>query len=1192
MDFRHNEWDGKSGPDYVLPLSIAELLRDDVYAGYTVDENRDNWLNEVDLSIYDALLIVSPVGPDFSNEELNAITNYVKNGRGLLLTVDTQMYLEIMNQVPNQLAEQFGVTFFSDFYSYESIVNFEHPITRDMKQEDLFNPFLYWDAAIRTYPSDAVVLVDVLERKIPANSSSPGTLKASVSSDGETIYPAMIAMYFGKGRAVFGPANGLTQPWGAGNDYDLPEPCPNKMLLNTIKWLIGEKIPDDILNAEEELYASTYTAIQDITDTYVTMAAQNLQNVYRDAITLAVQWVVRLPKADKDAFIEIMQSWLREIAFTLGSEEIGTVEESDVSRITREKLRNSEGLLLTDAIKISHEEFMDARVVPNPNYNEEAIISDVNAVNFVIKVAEYPRKLHEVEARFNQLEDFRQHADEADMFAMLTETSIVATAPWLLWQLPVIEGVRKGIQITEFGSDAGAYICLNYLIGDVYLEELKLFNIYYRELQRVLNAIETGSLPRGSAKIVDIILPEKYTPNSMLPFGATVINDGELDLDARLIVTLKVSEGNLVLGPYYGQTITIPCGMEAQVFCDIVLPYHGGIHREYNAFFYVEYGYLSLEQTTGPLERSLKIEKAVIEFQKSVVLIPSHSTDVTVQISVRNNSGSDDDFIVTDTIPKELAASVYDIEFITTPYLVVEGDPVVQWSLYLPDGASAEIVYKVHTSLSPMDVEWLPLPAATITSSHNPDQTSVIFFGDEETLTKAIDKSLLRLKNTINNLPANAFYGGEQQADDDKEALSERIDELQASIHASDFKGALASLRNLFMRGAGGEPSIDDWITDEDAQSLILAVMEEAKFRIGLITLIQRDNAPPTTTILLSGTLGADDWYVTDVTVHLSAADNEGGSGVTETEYSLDDGETWEVYSGSFIVSEGITKLMYKSTDNAGNIEEAQRREVRVDKTPPNTSASLGGTAGNPPWFVSDVVVTLSATEKAEGSGVKLIEYAVDGVIWCEYSSPITISSEGMTTISFRSKDVAGNTEDAKSEQVYIDKTPPEARISFDKTTSKIIVSGSDNIGGDVDVEILSDSIDHAGTETFVYELTDDAGNNMMLSFERTTQEADGGDRLSSVKVLEIGYNDGDPIAPVSNDYEAKFAMDKKTGELKHLTCKINIGDTAIMSKYNGQKDETTITLKDDEPKEEKVTLRGLVIVELVTDSGKINFRY
>jgi len=81
------------------------------------------------------------------------------------------------------------------------------------------------------------------------------------------------------------------------------------------------------------------------------------------------------------------------------------------------------------------------------------------------------------------------------------------------------------------------------------------------------------------------------------------------------------------------------------------------------------------------------------------------------------------------------------------------------------------------------------------------------------------------------------------------------------------------------------------------------------------------DIIAPATALGLSGTLGNNSWYISDVQVALTATDNEGGSGVARTEYSFD-GTNWNTYTAPFaITNEGTTTVYYRSTDNTGNVE-------------------------------------------------------------------------------------------------------------------------------------------------------------------------------------------------------------------------------------------------------------------------------
>ncbi|OGO22967.1 MAG: hypothetical protein A2Z28_04635 [Chloroflexi bacterium RBG_16_51_9] len=99
------------------------------------------------------------------------------------------------------------------------------------------------------------------------------------------------------------------------------------------------------------------------------------------------------------------------------------------------------------------------------------------------------------------------------------------------------------------------------------------------------------------------------------------------------------------------------------------------------------------------------------------------------------------------------------------------------------------------------------------------------------------------------------------------------------------------------------------------------------------------DKSAPLTTISLSGTVNSFFWYRSDVQVTISAVDY-GGSGVAQSKYSLDGGQTWYVYTAPFTVTtEGTSLVIARSWDNAGNDEgPCDYAGFRIDKTPPTVT--------------------------------------------------------------------------------------------------------------------------------------------------------------------------------------------------------------------------------------------------------------
>src|SRR6185369_16459337 len=82
-------------------------------------------------------------------------------------------------------------------------------------------------------------------------------------------------------------------------------------------------------------------------------------------------------------------------------------------------------------------------------------------------------------------------------------------------------------------------------------------------------------------------------------------------------------------------------------------------------------------------------------------------------------------------------------------------------------------------------------------------------------------------------------------------------------------------------------------------------------------------------------------------------------------------------------------------------------------------------------WYTSTVTARFSATDNV--SCVDWIEFNLDGASWQGYDGSVVIASEGIHNLQFRAIDIAGNVEAAQSQQIKIDKTPPELTVGLDK---------------------------------------------------------------------------------------------------------------------------------------------------------------
>jgi len=134
-----------------------------------------------------------------------------------------------------------------------------------------------------------------------------------------------------------------------------------------------------------------------------------------------------------------------------------------------------------------------------------------------------------------------------------------------------------------------------------------------------------------------------------------------------------------------------------------------------------------------------------------------------------------------------------------------------------------------------------------------------------------------------------------------------------------------------------------------------------------------------------------------------------------------------EVNLGTITIGrEGVNVIQYYSIDKAGNTESTKQTAIKIDKTPPQTTATLLGQQAPSGIFISDVVVNLYCTD--EVSGVDRTYWSLDGSRFTE-GNTLTVSTAGDHTLCFYSTDLAGNQEAPSTLTFNINK-PPIASIN------------------------------------------------------------------------------------------------------------------------------------------------------------------
>ncbi len=243
---------------------------------------------------------------------------------------------------------------------------------------------------------------------------------------------------------------------------------------------------------------------------------------------------------------------------------------------------------------------------------------------------------------------------------------------------------------------------------------------------------------------------------------------------------------------------------------------------------------------------------------------------------------------------------------------------------------------------------------------------------------------------------------------------------------------------------------------------------------------IRIDKTPPVTTaagIPATSTLQP-------ATVTLSASD--GLSGVAATYYRVDGGAA-SAYTGPIVLdTPGSYTLEFWSVDNAGNEEPHHTSGFGVTALPPAPLTAIDGVPSS--WVDHDVVFSLTATGEATPLSTT---YALGGGAPVPYSTPVTVSAEGTTVVSYATSDSLGQHEATKTAQIRIDKTPPvttsDAHASYLGQAS-ISLSATDNMSGVAGTVYSVDAgadtsytapvaVTGPGTHSIAYWSVDAAGN-------------------------------------------------------------------------------------------------------------------
>jgi len=253
------------------------------------------------------------------------------------------------------------------------------------------------------------------------------------------------------------------------------------------------------------------------------------------------------------------------------------------------------------------------------------------------------------------------------------------------------------------------------------------------------------------------------------------------------------------------------------------------------------------------------------------------------------------------------------------------------------------------------------------------------------------------------------------------------------------------------------------------------------------------------------------------------------------------------------------------------------------DLTSPTTAIELLGAEGKDGWFRSDVTVALNATDNPSGVGINQTYFSIgNNIDWELYEQPLTFTEEGTYTTYTHSIDKGGNVETPHSLTFTIDKTPPEAKIQFNPDTLDTEIIGLDN---NESTEVF---LEDTNRKTQKLTIKDKAGNTLTI----IGKDKEKG-KNTNITIATLSYNNGPPTEFDRNRLFIEFNLDKKEDDLKTLIQSWFVkGDIKIRIVYKKKTNQSTIFIKEQRQERQKETKEGLILLQIRTNQGKLEYSY
>ncbi len=230
-------------------------------------------------------------------------------------------------------------------------------------------------------------------------------------------------------------------------------------------------------------------------------------------------------------------------------------------------------------------------------------------------------------------------------------------------------------------------------------------------------------------------------------------------------------------------------------------------------------------------------------------------------------------------------------------------------------------------------------------------------------------------------------------------------------------------------------------VTEGSSQTLSGYCMDYAGWSSTASIVVNIDTTGPSINYAALPAANVAGWNNGDVTLRFSCEDALSGVGVCPGDVVL-------VGEGLAISTSALV------SDNAGNLSKIIAAGFKIDKTAPVSAAEVAGAFGNG-WYSASVEIVMVSSDTM--SGVKEINYSLDGGEHLHYAGPLAVSAEGSHTLKYYGVDNAGNVETEKTIEFKIDSSAPVVSFApaplpneagWNNTPVQVVFSGSDTLSG------------------------------------------------------------------------------------------------------------------------------------------------